>query len=267
MTSESNVHWIVDAHVHLHQCFGIASFLDSARHNLAALAGLAGMDKQAGCKTALLFTESFGDDGFGTLSRAGRVGPWTLNVQDDAWIVARHDDQRAPIHIASGRQIVTRERLEVAALGTTRVVADGQPMEQVIDNLLSEDALLVLPWGFGKWMGNRGKIVERMLERYGPERLLLGDNGGRAALSTRPPLFSLAESTGRIVIAGTDPLPFATESARVGSYASLVQAGDAPSSLMQTLRTLRKSPPILGRRASLPYFVKSQVRMQLRKSK
>ena len=265
MTGDSNVVWIVDAHVHLHQSFDMAAFLDSARQNLANLAHREGLSRDSGWHAALLFTESFGDDGFGTLLRTRKVGPWSIRSAQEGWLQAQHDDGATPLHIAAGRQIVTRERLEVAALATTRVVKDGQAMEQVIDELLADDVLPALPWGFGKWTGHRGTVIERMLARYSPGQLLLGDNGGRAALSVRPPLFAKAESQGRIVIAGTDPLPFASECSRVGSYASLVKAGETPQTLMESLRTLRKSPPVLGSRAGLPYFVRSQVRMQLRK--
>ena len=64
--------------------------------------------------------------------------------------------------IVSGRQIVTRERLEVLTAGAFPAIADGQPLVEVLQALAAAGALAIIPWGAGKWLGSRGRLVEKI---------------------------------------------------------------------------------------------------------
>ena len=69
-----------------------------------------------------------------------------------------------PVLVIAGRQIVSAERIEVLALGTRTQIPDGQPLAATIDAVRADGALAVLPWGFGKWWGARGRMVDAYLE-------------------------------------------------------------------------------------------------------
>jgi hypothetical protein len=68
-------------------------------------------------------------------------------------------------------------------------------------------ALTVLPWGFGKWWGERGRRVERLVNELGANAVFLGDNGSRPQALGRPRLIETGERQGFRVLPGTDPFP------------------------------------------------------------
>ena len=70
------------------------------------------------------------------------------------------DSNDKKILFIAGRQIVTLEKIEVLALGLKENYSDNKSIEEVINYILSKNALPVIPWGVGKWIGKRGAIVE-----------------------------------------------------------------------------------------------------------
>jgi hypothetical protein len=132
----------------------------------------------------------------------------------------------------------------------------------------AEGGFAVLPWGFGKWTGRRGRVVADYL-RGADRRVALGDNGGRLGLAPRPRLFDDAVRAGRVVLPGSDPLPFASQTTNAGRYGCVLE-GDldaaAPArDLIDLLVRLETQPCTYGRLESLSGFLGSQLRMQWRK--
>jgi hypothetical protein len=256
---------LVDGHVHLHRCFDRRLFLDSAAAAFARAAAVLGA---AGCSACLLFTESARDDAFDALRDEG-AGPWMArpSVETESFVLQRDDDAR--LLVIAGRQMVTREGLEVLALGTVARHADGAPIAEVIGWCQSVGAFPVIPWGFGKWTLARGRIVDGLLAAADGPRFALGDNGGRPRGGRRPRLFAQAEGRGIAVLPGTDPLPFPDEARRVGSYCFVVEdwrESERPAAaLIARLAALRHSPQAVGQRVSLPRFARLQIAMQARK--
>jgi hypothetical protein len=178
-------------------------------------------------------------------------------------------ENAAPLVLIAGRQIVTAERLEVLALGTLETFVDGLPMRTVLDQVDDAGALAVLPWGFGKWMGGRGRIVRDLLNSPRASRLFVGDNGGRLSVAPEPSLFAGARQQGIPILPGTDPFPFAAQVRRPLSYGFVLAAdvtGNAPAaSIQQALQSRRTQPEVFGRCAGVADFVGNQLAMQWRK--
>ena len=214
----------VDAHVHVQRCFEECVFFDSALANLKGVDGgrVGGLD-WLGC---LLLTETAGADVFAGLKvRTGTcAGSWRFRptAEDCSLIACREGEQ--PLVLVAGRQIVSAERIEVLALGATAALPDGKTLAQTLAMVRAAVALAVLPWGFGKWLGRRGRLVAEQIAAARPGDLFLGDNGGRLALSLRPRLFALAEARGLAVLPGSDPLPLPQEVAKVARYGFVLQA-------------------------------------------
>src|SRR4051794_39643129 len=108
-----------------------------------------------------------------------------------AWSVRRTQEQESLILgdkllVIAGRQIVTAERIEVLALLTSETFEEGRPLDETIQRTKLAGALVVLPWGVGKWCGARGRSVANAAIRYAVQ---LGDNGGRPLGWPRPVLF------------------------------------------------------------------------------
>ena len=216
--------FLVDAHVHVQRCFDEGVFFDSALANLKGVDGgrLGGLD-WLGC---LLLTETAGADVFAGLKvRTGTcAGAWRFRptAEDCSLIACREGEQ--PLVLVAGRQIVSAERIEVLALGATAALPDGKTLAQTLAMVRAAGALAVLPWGFGKWLGRRGRLVAEQIAAARPGDLFPGDNGGRLALSLRPRLFALAEARGLAVLPGSDPLPLPQEVAKVARYGFVLQA-------------------------------------------
>ena len=140
-------------------------------------------------------------------------------------------------------------------------------MEASLERAASSGAVIVLPWGFGKWTGRRGKIIRRLLENGEAPVFHLGDNSGRLKYWPKPREFSIAAERGLQVLPGTDPLPFPTETARVGRFGFAlpmpVSIKTPASDLVSRLSDPDIRPIPYGRCEGLFRFLKNQVNMQL----
>lgn len=216
---------LVDAHVHIYDCFDLTTFLDSAFINFKSKAAWQGQANHF--SGFLLLAETAGDNWFQRLVswaderrriESKSFGKWTLHrTNENSSLWARSNGDHG-IYLISGRQVVTAEKLEVLALITDRVYEDGRPLKEVIENIRSTGGIPVIPWGFGKWTGKRGSILSQMLEKVEDSEIFLGDNGGRPVFWPRPSHFRKAQAKGLRILPGSDPLPLDYEVRRVGGF-------------------------------------------------
>lgn len=216
----------VDTHVHLHDVFSLTAFLDASIANFEHAASRAGAG--ANPTFVMVLTESFPKRCFGRFFRFAEDGTLVKGDSKRRYRFQRtreHTsvycllDGRSTLILVAGRQIVTSERLEVLALGIDRIYPDGQPLEQVLSDVRREGALPVIPWGFGKWFGKRGRcLAEFLASTERSQTFCLGDNGGRPVFWGEPQLFQVARGKNIRILRGSDPLPFPYEVERVGSF-------------------------------------------------
>lgn len=261
---------ICDGHVHIYDCFDIDLFFDSAWHNFYQQA--CSLEKQTDFNPVLMLTEAKQDRWFSRLKQEkSPASNWSFHqTNEPTSLVARHTDGQE-VHIINGRQIVTSENLEVLALAADEVLADGEPISDVVDWVMDKDAIPVIPWGFGKWWGNRGNVLSDTLNHFNADKLFLGDNSGRPWFLGKPKHFDLAEREQRRILPGSDPLPFASETTRPGSvgfYFTETFDRDTPAKCIHD--HLNKSTTIIKNymhRERLLPFLKNQFAMQVKKRK
>lgn len=236
----------IDSHVHLHDRAIAREALSAAVTRLANGAN----PNQIG---VVMLAERRGYSVFETLR------PQLVATQDPEalWL---DDDRR--LLVLAGRQIISAEKLEILALATTATLTDGLPAEQIIEQMNLADAIVVLPWGVGKWIGKRGALVDRLIADAKPGRLFLGDNGGR------PRFWPVRQfDTGLPVLSGSDPLPLPGWPEAIGSFGSLIEtelAPDRPASSLK--RSLRDPNLCIGRHGILATpmrFLFDQTRLRL----
>ena len=161
------------------------------------------------------------------------------------------------------------EGLEVLALCCRAEFQDGLPFDVTLDRVRERGAVAVLPWGFGKWLFARARVMRRVLRRREVRSVYLGDNGGRPAVFPDPPLFKLAHRLGILVLPGSDTLPLASEAAIVARYGFLVRGGldiTRPACGVKALLEAQTTPPrIFGQRAGLASFARQQTALRLRR--
>jgi hypothetical protein len=261
-------HFLIDAHVHCHRCYAAPAFLDHAAAGFAAAARELGLAAPA---IGWLLLAELADDHYFDDLRHRRLEPpgWTLGAtREDISLIARREE--APtIVLVAGRQATTSEGLEVLALGSDAPLADGERLATTIEHVRASGAVAVLPWGFGKWWGRRGRTITRYLETVAGGGVFLGDNAGRPELLPAPPQFAHGAARGLFVLPGSDPLPLSTAAAKVGRYGCVlegaVDAARPAAGLLRLLTDLPRQPASFGRRDGLAACLVKQVAMQWRK--
>ena len=227
----------------------------------------------------LFLTEDHNQNWFVKHSSKGSSGKsisklksWNIrSTQEEcALIVEKNSYER--IFIIAGKQINTLESLEVLALATTKQIPNGNPIRETISEILSVGGIPVLPWGFGKWLGKRGKVISQILNESKQSRnIFLGDNGGRPSFWRNPSHFKQAEKLRIQILPGSDPLPFEWEIRRLGSYGFSFCGSlnlDYPTKdLKKIILNPENRLQTYGELENFFNFVKNQVLIQVRKIK
>ena len=214
----------VDAHVHFYDCFDINQFLNSALRNFEQLSEKLSIKSFV---PILLLTESENQNFFQVFKQAAdnsqpsdRLKNWTFQRTQETLSLAVCNQHQQKIYLIAGRQVVTQENLEVLALITDESFPNDLPLKDTIQNIVDKGGIPVIPWGFGKWIGQRKQVLNRFLEHR--SGLFLGDNSGRP-LFWYPHYFRQAKKKGLRILPGTDPLPLASQVNRPGSFGFTIQ--------------------------------------------
>ncbi len=237
---------IIDSHVHIYDCFRLSEFLSGAWRNFSAAIRSHGFEQSS--IGVLMLAETSRDHWFQKIARSASensadtlptAGSWRFNrIPDDRCAILATGPDNESLLLIAGRQIITREDIEILGLGTDELVADGLPLRDVTNILRERDALSVVPWGVGKWLGRRGRIVRKFVETAGESSIFLGDIIGRPGFWPRSQVFRIAESRGIRVLPGTDPLPLESETTRAGECGTFVPH---PINMKQPTRDLKEA--------------------------
>jgi hypothetical protein len=251
---------LVDGHVHFHECFSLTTFLESAANNFA----LASSHPVVG--VLLLAHIGPGDPLQPIRNQFQRmVAEWKVAEPESSSIVFSHP-RKSPIVFIAGRQIVTREKLELLSLCSSKHLTEGQSLRESVDATFESEGVPVLPWGFGKWWFARGRALQTFLQRREAAKpYLLGDNGCRLSLH-RPSLLRASEDHGIPVLAGSDPLPLRSHVTRPASFGSIFQGQidlKLPTVWMRAkLLDLCHSPKTFGKCRSPVQFGNDQLQLR-----
>jgi SAM-dependent methyltransferase len=258
---------LVDAHVHIHEPAALERLLDAAAANFSnARDRLAAAGEVLG---GLMLTEVAGVDCFTALAD-GRLsaGAWQIRPTAEPVALVAIRPGTLPVLVIAGRQIVSAERIEVLALGTRTQMADGRPLAATIDAVRADGAVAVLPWGFGKWWGARGRMIDAYLDTAPAGAIFLGDNGGRPLGAPAPGQFARAAARSVFILPGSDPLPLAGEIERIGRYGFVLRLKldpDRPARALKAhLEGLERQPASFGRLQSPGRFLAAQLSLRLR---
>lgn len=235
--------------------------LDAAARNFSRAGG-----RSQGLLGAVLLTQAAHERVFETLAAVRSVDGWAFaSVPEEPETLIAHRDASA-VAIVCGRQVRAADGLEVLALGTLDTFPEGMPLLDAMAAVRASGALTVMPWGFGKWLGERGRRVEAALQSLGPEVVFVGDNGSRLAWLGVPSLVRESAQRGFRVLPGTDPFPLAGGHRQVGGFGFLAELEPRESAPWRGLRAwllARKvSPPAYGSATGPIRFVFNQVGIQ-----
>ena len=218
----------------------------------------------------VLLTEVAGCDYFGSLPGPDRVAggaqPTVFATDEPGGVELRWEDGLCLIVVA-GRQVVTRERLEVLGLGVSAEIADGMPVGAAIAAVRGAGGVPVLSWAPGKWTFSRREVVEETIERGSPEEFVIGDTTLRPSSMAEPKLMRWARERGFKIIAGTDPLPISGEEGLIGTYGVACAAEFERRRPVSSVRDMFLDPEvavsIVGERGSLAGIASRLIRHRL----
>jgi len=268
----------IDAHVHLHDSFDPISFFNHIEQNIHSILKSPTEPSRISC--CLFLTEPFNENYFERIQNKDLAFTGSDPNKPNGWRVLSTSESVSMlvingvgfrIFLIAGQQLQTAEGLEVLAIAPNYRVSEGKPLEQMISEVLEAEGLAIIPWGFGKWMGRRGKVLRGILERSNPADFFLGDNGGRPKFLPEPYLFRLARQKSIRILPGSDPLPFPNEVNRAGSFGLLfkgeINRQKPAGELKQKLTKPEHVFETFGHLETFVRFIKHQVLMQLVKRK
>lgn len=254
----------VDTHVHLHSAQMIVPALQAAA---TAFRRLSPADsRKSALRGVLMLANMKGQNNLSEVVAAAQqsAGICLGTRQWDSPSAQSVNVDGEEILLISGHQVVTRERLEVLALGCDLRPADDMPLEETLSACNHLGALAALPWGAGKWVGTRGKKLHR-LAGYASDwpHVTFADSGNRPVGWPWPGPLRRAEANGFSILTGSDPLPV-SEDYRAGTEGVWVE--ENMLSDWQHLRiALLQNPPRFSTRMSIPRFVRLQTALRLRR--
>jgi len=262
---------MVDGHVHIYDCYDLEKFFATAVKNLEHYYHSLYSNGNPLAKI-LLLTEGKTNDFFSQLKKNtdfpnNSQYQFIKTKENVSIILAKGKEPQCCV--LRGRQIVTKENLEVLAIASKQTIEDGLPVETVIERLIEKHEIAVLAWGFGKWFFKRSKIIKDLIEKYRSPYLLLGDNSARPTFWPVPGLFKKARALNIPLINGSDPLPFKEEVHKVGSYGFSVEGDFNPKEPAKSLWNILISPgtkiDFFGQRDRAVSFFKRQSKIYLKK--
>lgn len=259
-----------DTHVHCYQFELLPELLDSAMQNFSKYT-------PAADAKILFFTDGFIDRTWLKLQELIQTeavaGPWNFSLNNDSGLVEA-EKQGDILYLAPARQVNTAGRLEMLLLGCDHDLEDKQPANDLI-NEYGEKYVLVSPWGVGKWLGKRGKVLIDIMN-HAKKPFALGDNGGRPFFWPVPHfnlLHKLRKGEGQTmlkqnlpIINGSDPLPVSGDYNRAGSYGVTFQSDQALTlkNVLESLKSTSSELANFGKPMGLIQFVQSRIKMAMR---
>lgn len=269
-----HTHTFIDGQVHVYPGFDINLFLSSALGNFTRAFERAGVEGRA--LGVLMLTDMAKADGFSRFKRLLNGRPevalsstWHLEQvpSEEGSLLFEHRDGSGLVAIA-GRQINTAERIEVLSLGSPAPVADAMSLSQTISSVRTKGGLPVLPWGAGKWLGARGRLILKTLDEFTPDELMFGDNGIRPVFWPRSPILDRAAELGYKIVSGTDPLPCPHEAKRAGTFGCWIAGTLSLERPAASVKALLKSADTearpYGRAAGAWRFLRDQTMIRLK---
>lgn len=260
---------LIDGHVHIYPIYDIQRLIDKSRDNFI-LTQRTSTNRDDAIKVWLLTERA--DCHFFEKALETDIKGYTFEktAEPETLIIKDRSTHEPLIYVLAGRQIVTRDRLEICALATS-YQQDNNALNtsETISAVNDAGGLAALNWAPGKWFGQRKNVVKELLDQYSPQELLISDTTMRPTVWSTPNLMAAALRRGFRMISGSDPLPFKGEEKRIAGYAFLISGQfdyDKPAaSIRALLKDAQSEITICGKRSGPVTFLRRQLKIMAEK--
>jgi hypothetical protein len=259
--------WVVDLHVHFYNGFDLDRAVRSAWKNAQALGGA----RPGGLCWCLASPP--GIDSLDLLKAVAQKQSSSTKIAEttdrQGCAVARLESSDGLIVVVPGTQAISAEGLEVLSLGAQLPDHKPEPLELLVDSVKKAGGLPVVPWGVGKWLGGRGKLVAKLVQNSRTlDSPLFADNANRPWWWPYPRLLKTAVANGHFVVTGSDPLPIKGDEIRIASAGlscSVSSVDTAWQEIRQSLLSARGTGTnVHGKPMSNWRFWRNQISLRLR---
>lgn len=261
---------IIDAHSHMYDCFDLPVFISFTFKNLDSFfqARFPNINE---FKKVVCLTEAKNNNYFEALKNGDVPLSDDLKIrktrEDISFILEKSNG--SSVIFLKGRQIVSREKIEVLSIASNVEIKDGLPLKEILKRLIKNQNIAVLAWGVGKWWFKRGKIINNIINTNDSPFLFTGDNSGRPLFWPMPRLINSGLKKDIRLLSGSDPLPLTKEENKSGSFGMIIEGDistDYPGKTLTDLLCQSKPNTIpFGNRDSLALFLSRQIRIYTRK--
>jgi hypothetical protein len=259
----------IDGHVHLYPVYDLKKAVESSVRNLTD------HSKKISSKviSVWLLVERSDANFFDQIYQSSEKfenGGVKFKQGNDNLAVVVEKNKEPILYVFAGRQLVTKEGLEVLSLISNLNIPDRQKsIDEVIQAIADSGGIPTLNWAPGKWFFNRGKVIGRQIKEKSIKEIFIGETTLRNTLWPEPKLVKKARKKGFPIIAGSDPLPFKGEEKGIGSFGFLIEGEFDPEYPAQSLRDLmskdKKDIKIIGHRNNIFTFARRQVKIMMEK--
>lgn len=232
-----------DGHFHLYPCHEPKSAISNLINNLNLMAKSArGLEQEEDVFKIAFLAESKQHDYFHKILKNEidfkPVG-FEVSAGPEEHCVSFNKQGKQELCLVAGRQIVTRERLEILGLGMEEIVLDGLHAEEAVERVIAAGGLPVLAFSPGKWLFKRGKIAFALAERH-QNNLLIGDSALRPLGWCEPEIMRRAKGK---ILPGSDPLPLPGDEKYAGCYGFVYQGSFDISKPLTSMKEIIAAMP------------------------
>jgi len=268
----ANAALAIDGHVHLYDVYDLSKAVEKGTENLIANAKIY-LEENDKVVPVWFLVERSNLNFFNQIYQSPEnysQGDVKFKRGEDSLTINVEKNNKTILYMFAGRQLVTREGLEVLSLISDLNIVDRQkPIGDVIKDIKNSGGIPTLNWAPGKWFFSRGKVIARQIQENSPADFFIGETTLRNTLWREPNLIARAKKKGFAVIAGSDPLPFKGEENNIGSYGFLIEGKFVPTNPAQSLQDLMNSKAknirIIGKRNDVFTFTRRQYKIMAEK--
>jgi len=259
---------LVDTHAHYYPFCTFLEYFDSAYLNMQSAARTHNNSSSFTAVLCLLETRTshWYQDLLEMASAKKTIGNWALEVLNETQLLRLSQNNGKELLVLPGQQIITAENLELLIIGSTDMIAHDDDIRSYLSKF-GPSHLVIIPWGVGKWLGSRGRIVSELIHQKKYD-FALGDNSGRTSLWQYVPQFNQAKANNINIIAGSDPLPIHGQHKKIASYGVILTEAMPQQTLAQKLRDVilnsQSNIKQYGRLDNVFQFFTSQLLLRLR---
>lgn len=278
---------LIDAHVHVHPMFSFHGVLNHAFTNFTVAAHHLNKrfnkNKPEPADFVIILTEtsstgiyqelmkrSGADDGLISGNESSVENHWTISSAEDGKALVANRRQTDIIYLLPGRQYISSENLELLSIAEAVDIADKKyPLFDCAAQVWADGGIPVVPWGVGKWTGQRRETLSGYLTEPSDFPKVIGDNGNRPFFWALPDYAQLKTAERLLILSGSDPLPLPAHEKRAGSFGSYLQNnGVDPSLPAQSIKSMLLEDAEIapyGTPAGLSRFLHDQFLINIRK--